>query len=77
MDKFVKMLIENNPTITFTCANPKCKRKVKVKTADVFSKKAYSFTCPHCKEQITVDVDQKSIEKSKTAVQALNSKHRK
>lgn len=63
MDKFVEILAKQNPDFEGECANPECKKKVKLKTKDVFSAKdgTYTFTCSSCGNTTTLTGIDKTV----------------
>lgn len=50
MDKFVRILSEQNPEFELICKNPECRRKTKVRTVNYYSSPngEYELQCPHC-----------------------------
>lgn len=48
MDKYIKVLCEQNPTLDLDCDNPKCNHKTNVKSKDFFKSNIYKFTCSKC-----------------------------
>ena len=66
MDKFIKILSEQNKTMQLECGHKKCGRKSKVKTIDFFSAKPdYRFVCPYCGETTVYENIASEIEKLK------------
>lgn len=61
MDKFIKVLVKNNPNMEIECRNPECRKKIKIKSIDFFTSPngVYQFVCPNCNKSSEIDnIDQ-------------------
>lgn len=70
MDKFIKILAEQNPYTTPDC--PNCNHQMKIKTEDFFgSGKDYETTCPYCNQTITFTGVKEQIDKLKKQFKSI------
>lgn len=56
MDEYIKTLIEQNPYMEEKC--PNCKRKIKLKTKEVFKQNITNLPCPKCKTDLAIHTSQ-------------------
>lgn len=48
MDKYIKVLCDQNPITELTCDNNSCKHIITVKSVEFFKNDIYKYTCPKC-----------------------------
>lgn len=55
MDKYIRVLCEQNPNISFNCGNPDCKKEHTFKTNQVFKDRYFEFECTSCGKTTKVE----------------------
>lgn len=55
MDKYIRVLCEQNPNISFNCGNTDCKKEHTFKTNQVFKDRYFEFECASCGKTTKVE----------------------
>lgn len=55
MDKYIRVLCEQNPKTTLSCDNPNCKKEHTFKTNQVLKNKSFEFECNYCGKTVKYD----------------------
>lgn len=55
MDKYMEVLCSQNPKIDLECQNSKCKKKITIKSIELFKHKEFIYKCPKCGITSTYD----------------------
>ena len=73
IDKFIKILANQNPEMEIDCKTPQCKKKSKVKTLDFFSSPdgIFKYVCPYCQSVTNINGIDEQINKLKKQFKSM------